>query len=663
MRPRRSAALLPAAVIVAFVLTAVPALPAAAAEGDSPSVTISDISPTTVDGAITEPFTVEVEVNLNGAPWLSLNPLAGTPGNTITSEPQTIDADHCPTVCTVTFDFDPTGWETPLPPDWGSIGIYFYSDAGSSSAQRSVYFANPVANTFITAVNRDPTDNVAGYAPWVLDTGGDFTIGSDIQRSAGEVLEARVYPAGSGLPRPAPILTATGSWSQPPAGGQPPTGSIHLDTANLAAGSYPMMIRARNLAGQYGWSLKTSLTVRHDPITSMSTFPAYLGPDQDLVVGMVVNRPLPDGITYSNFSVSIDGGPAQTVPAQSWQVPAGTLNPVTGFLRLHPALAPGDHTVTVQVLDTHGNPIGSPSTGTVTRVEFTDTAAITPPLVVGRPGSVEFTGTAPLGLTYQTCSYMLVDPELSVAGNACESGQSTYSKPVNWTPLAAGPGHVDTWVRTEQGAFSPVQTIPLTIYAARSVLLTAPSVSAYGSHQTATVTVRDLHRVGGIPLAAANVAVRVQRQAAGTTDWSDLATALTDTTGRAFIAFDNTVNGQLRALVTSTVPGENVVSATQPVSTAATVSWISLPKWSRSGALIRARVLTLPYQSGAAIRVQARHRGSRWKPVGSALVTASGYTKATFRLARRTTWQIRILRTRTSNTTAAYSSIRRISIR
>lgn len=408
--------------------------------------------------------------------------------------------------------------------------------------------------------------------------------------------------------------------------------------------------------------LTITLTVRHRPVTGLASLPSYLVADEDLLIGVEVNRPLPDRVSWSTVQVTIDGGSPLALPAESWDVPSDTAKPVTGLVRLSPSLTPGPHTVTTQVLDSTGNPIGIPATGTVRMLGFEEKAAAGP-LVVGQPSSVLLTGTAPTGITYRECSASLIDAVSAVSEPAlCTPGSSSYAKTVRWTPQAAGSGEVDQWVSSEQGVDSR-QTTPVTIYAQRSVALTAPASTSYGGKVKATVTVRDLRRRNGAPAAAQGVTVSLQHRAAGTTTWSTLGTGHTDPSGQVVIGFVSDVTGRLRAIVPSTVPGATVLSAPHGMTSTSTVVWRSLPKSAHRGAVIRASVRAQPFEKGITVRVQARRGTGQWTTVRSTGSTPSGVLTTNFRLSKRGTWLIRAVRIGTALHAAGQTTVKRLSVR
>jgi hypothetical protein len=164
------------------------------------------------------------------------------------------------------------------------------------------------------------------------------------------------------------------------------------------------------------------------------------------------------------------------------------------------------------------------------------------------------------------------------------------------------------------------------------------------------------------PDAAPGVAVSLQRKAAGTTTWMTIASGTTNTHGNVALSFTNGMNGRLRAVVASTVPGRTLATAERSVTSVSTVSWSSLPSWVRSGYAAYAAVYAKPYEKSASVRVQARRLGGTWATVGSAYVSTSSYAKVGFRLCSRGTWEVRVARLATSGHAVGYSTTRRVTV-
>ena len=369
-------------------------------------------------------------------------------------------------------------------------------------------------------------------------------------------------------------------------------------------------------------------------------------------------------VTPGSVQVSVDGRPAQTLPVPFWNTLTDIAKPIQGSARVPAAALPaGARTVTTQVLDSQGRPLGSPATGQVQVVTFTEQASV-PTLVVGQTSAVTFRGTAPAGMSYDACTFFLSERGFTIAGGGlCRSGDTSYARSIPWSPQTAGPGEVEFSVRTLQGLDSPARRIPVTVYARRTASVGAVS-SAYGTRPAATVTVRDLKNLTSATVAASGVSVVLQRKAAGTSTWVNVGSGRTGSTGRALVAFTNTANGRLRAVVASSVPGKSVVTTERAVTSVSTVSWSSLPTSTRSAALAYASVTARPYERGASVRIQARYLGaSSWTTLGSAPVSSTGAARAGFRLYTRGTWEVRVVRVATTLRATGSSTVRRVAVR
>ncbi|MGV8910240.1 MAG: hypothetical protein ACOH1Y_14760 [Propionicimonas sp.] len=659
MSPRHIRAAMAAVVTAAMVTTVSPA--ASAVEPQLPDVQI--ISPAWDDpGPLNGPFTLKVSLDLHGSASVDLSPSMSYGVNYVAVAGRTVTAAQCLSLCTISFEVDPTTWESPLPSSWAFLAVSWSSSQGSSGTSRGLRYVAPVESVWISAFERDDTAAVRGYHRAVMDTGGSLVISaSPGERTPGEVLEARVYPGPNYGPLPVPVLAGTGSWDL--GGAQPAVGRIRLETANLAAGTYRLLVRARNPAGRYGFGTESFLTVRHRPVVEVDLLPQFLLAGTKLVLGASVSRPLPDGVTPGSFQVSVDGGPALILPVQSWTTRADISVAVRGHAVLPAASLPaGDRMVAVQVLDTLGRPLGSPATGQVRAVTFTEQASVTT-LVVGQPSTITFAGMAPAGMSYDSCTFMLFERAPMGGGGLCSRGDTSYTRSIPWSPQTAGPGRVEFSVRTVQGVDSALRTVPVTVYAARTATLSATSSSAYGTRAVATIIVRDMTNLSS-PLVAANgAAVVVQRRMAGTSTWLNVGSGRTDATGRALVPFTNTASGRLRAVVASSVPAKSVTTAERAVTSVSTVSWSSLPTSTRSGALAYASVVARPYEGGASVRVQARFSGGSWRTVGSASMSSTGVARPGFRLYARGTWEVRVMRVGTTLRANGYSSVRRLSVK
>ena len=657
----------PVLVVALAALTAFTAPNGATADQDPqqpPTATVTTTSPTgdIVNGS----FNLSVDVNLAGASSVTLSPRFGSQYYTWTTPPaKHVTAQDCPTTCQVTWPIDTTSW-----------GHAFYSTTAQAVVDWTTsdevtgrtgwvgYYDAPVEPSWVSGYRRDVDASAAtnGYAPHAFHTGGTVTASSTDPREAGEVMDVRVYTDSTTEAGGKLVLSEQTPWSSQRDAADQYTASAHLDTTNLPEGTYQLFMRPRNEAGQWGLSTGATLLVRHKPVVeTYDASPAVQTVGANTYVGAAVNRPLANGVTWSALRVTVDGGPAHLISNLHWSVPGDASKPATTGAVLPVTLTNGTHTITTEVLDTRGRRIGSAGTSAVRAVTFTETATV-PPLVLGLPSTVVLKGTAPAGLTYTSCYFGFYERSTMVAGGgACRAGATSYTQSVKWTPQTVGAGKVEFATATAQGADSAMRTVPVTVYARRSATLTAAASSAYGAKMSAAVNVRDVKTFTGSPVAAANVAVTLQRKAAGTSTWLNIGAGKTDAQGKAVVAFTNTSTGRLRAVVASTVPGASVLSAERSVTSVSTVSWSSRPSTVRSATTAYVSVYAKPYEKGSAVWVQARRPGGAWVTAGSASVTSTGYAKAAFKVSGRGTWELRVVRLGTTLRATGYSSTAKIS--
>jgi len=655
VHPRR----LPAVVAAVTLMGAL--LPAAAAEASTPSPQVSLSSPA---ATVTGNFTITADVDLDGAPGLTIRPTIGYDSGLDVTD-KTVTAADCPTTCQVTWDVDTTSWEHAIGPGTKALDItWFTTDPVPTWGSFVRYFTYdaPVESSWVSDTIRDADPAAEGYSPAVFTTGGTVVASSEVAREPDEILDVRLYAGPAGPDNPTPVLDTTTTWGATPDAQGRYTGQAHLDTSALPEGDYVLYAKSRNSAGQWGADGGDHLLVRHTPaVTVDPAGPPLQSVGDTTYVGARLMRPLT--ATWSGLRVSVDGGTPQVLSGVYWSASADTSKPVSSSAVLPQPLSPGTHTVTTEVLDTAGNRIGQPGTSTVRVYAFTNESATVPPLVLGQTSYVTLKGSAPAGLTYQSCYFGLYERSGMVAGGgACTPGSTSYSRSIPWTAQTVGTGKVEFANTSTQGPHGPTHSIPVTVYARRSVTVSAPTSSAYGARLTANVSVRDVKTFTGGPVAAPGVAVSLQRKAAGTTTWVTIASGKTNTYGNLAVVFTNSVNGRLRAVVASTVPGRTLATSERAVTSRSTVSWSSLPSWVHSGYQAYAAVYARPYDKGASVRVQARRVGGTWVNVGSAYVSTSTYAKAGFRLYSRGTWEVRVVRLATTGHSTGYSSTRRITV-
>lgn len=330
-------------------------------------------------------------------------------------------------------------------------------------------------------------------------------------------------------------------------------------------------------------------------------------------------------------------------------------------------LPEGTTSVTARVLDQNGASIGNSAVVPLAVVAFHETVTAGP-LVVGVQSPVTVKGTAPGGLTYTGCGLSFYDPAGwdGFTSDVVCANQKSFVSTATTTPMAAGPAHFEVQAQastTGNILTGPVETFPTAVYANRSATYTAPATGAYNAPMTAVVNVTDMVVLKDPARAAANVPVTLQRKVAGTTTWTTIATARTDSTGKAALRFANTANGRLRALVASAVPGRTLTLPERAITSVGTVSWYSVVSYARAYAPVTARVTAAPYESGARIAVQVRRLGTTtWTTVATGNLGTTGAAAGTFKLTSRGTWQVRVGRYATTRIATGYTSIRKLTI-
>lgn len=637
--------------------------PAWAAEPPLPSVILT--SP--LSDPVTGSFSIEADVDLAGADSVTLSPvLTGDRLSRWTGPDVTVTAADCPTTCHYRWDIDTTSWGKGLAAQVMTAVVYWSIPNVTSSYTFSRFFYDPpVEHTWISETVRDVIPGYEPYLPAVFHTGGTVTSLSEQVRGEDEVLDVRLYTDSETETGGALVRQVTGTWETIPDADGRYHGSARLDTSTLPEGRYLLFMRSRNAAGQWGQSAGSVLFVRHSPAVTIEAASPALTAGAPIYVEARINRPLRNDQRWSALRVTVDAGTPQVLSSDVvfWNVPPDDWQPVTGSAALPTRLPEGTHSVTVEVLDPKGNRIGSPGTSTVRVVAFNDTITV-PALVVGQASTVVMQGTAPSGITYRSCLASLFEGStLMKMADGCMFGETSYRRTTTWTPQAAGPAKVEYSVSADHELFMPSRTTAATIYARRTPTLSAPTSSGYGAKLTATVSVRDLTKVGSAPVARAGVAVALQRKVAGTAAWATISTGKTNAAGQALISFTNTASGRLRAVVTSAVPGATVTTSERAVTSVATVSWTSLTATVRSGVTGYAAAYGKPYEKGAVLRVQARRVGGTWVWVGSAkAVSTTGWAKPAFRLVSRGTWEVRVVRLATTQRAAGYSTARRVLV-
>lgn len=666
---RRTTAALTA--LVAGIAAMSGAAPASAADPVLASVTLRPI--TQAGLPLTGPFTVTADVAMNDSAQVSITPGALVFNNAMlwsrmTYLPaKTVTPAECPTSCIVEWTVDPTTQAAAWPTTAHVSVLTQVSTDGADPVPIPAVgaeFQSPVADIKGSTkdLERPASTITADYLPGVLHASGTANVTSPTPRATGESLRASLQTIPrSGTPA-VEVASAAGTWgAADPVTGTTP-GSVTVNTSAVAEGSYQLYVQGRTAAGQWGWPRYLGqVMVRHQPVvTTWPISPVLVG--SPISTTLALRGPWLGGYNATGIRTRVDGGAPVTSPFGDYG--GNDVAKYTAVTVPADRLPLGTHVLTVEVVDPDGQRIGAAQTITVPVVTFTETVSHGP-LVVGQQVPVTVKGTAPAGLTYDSCDFAFYDAQglnNTTSRTVCFNPQKSFTTTTNPIVRVAGPARFELIPQTTSG-LSMKRTFPVTVYAARAVSLSAPSSSAYGAKATATIKVTDRTDAARAAVARSGVTVTLQRKVAGTSSWVSLGSARTDSYGKAAIAFANTANGRLRVVATSSVPGRTVVSAERAVTSVSTVAWSSLPTWARSGSLIYAKVYAKPYEKGAYVRVQARLKGtSPWRTYGTAYVSSTGYAKPAMRLYTRGTWEVRVVRVATTLRASGYSTVRRVTV-
>lgn len=655
-----------AALSAALTVAVTVALGAGRVMAEEPAAAVVSLLPVSADSSpVTGPFTASAEVTMNASSTVRVEPRLFLLdwSRFLLLPAKTVTAAECPQTCTLSWAVDPTSRDLAWPTTDFSVRASATTDANPSTSLPSTEarFISPIADFTASLDFERPASTVtADYQGSVLDTGGTLLLSSSAPRSPGESLHA-IIRERNGLG--AQVGSAVGSWGAADPATGVSTGRVPLDTATLAEGGYTVYVQGRTADGQWGpprWS--AALDVRHHPVAEWGpTDPIVTGSAATLTVD--VRSLAASGWSPSSVEVAVDGRTPVVMPA-TFDGPQD--GPWHATVKVPAEQLPvGTRTLSARVLDQVGQPIGSVGALTVPVLAFSEALTVAP-LVVGQQVPVTVKGTAPGGLTYSSCDFAFYDAlglNNTVARTVCANGQTSFATTTAVTPRVAGLARFELRPKTTTG-LSTLRAFPVTVYAARSATVTAPTSSSYGSRLSATVRVMDRSDVTKAAVGKPGVAVTLQRKAAGSTTWVSLATVKTDAYGKAVIPFTNTANGRLRAVATSSVPGRTIVTGERSVTSVSTVSWSSLPTSAYSGSLVYAKVYAKPYEKGAYVRVQARLKGtSTWRTLGTASVSSTGYAKPAMRLYTRGTWEVRVFRVATTLRTTGYSTVRYVSVR
>ncbi|WP_206685841.1 hypothetical protein [Kribbella qitaiheensis] len=158
--------------------------------------------------------------------------------------------------------------------------------------------------------------------------------------------------------------------------------------------------------------------------------------------------------------------------------------------------------------------------------------------------------------------------------------------------------------------------------------------------------------------AAAGINVTLQRQNVGTTAWVTIGAAKTVTGGIASVPFTSSINGNFRAVLASSVPGETVLTPAIAASSVATVGWRSAPGTATRNVTAAYEVTASPYDAGNVAHLQVRKPGTTtWTTVRSVAVPTTRIARMTYAFPTAGAWGIRVYRAPTTQHTGGLSPV------
>jgi hypothetical protein len=417
-----------------------------------------------------------------------------------------------------------------------------------------------------------------------------------------------------------------------------------------------------------GWAGRVTAAAE----TGQATFD--LGPDApQMFFGMVggtvtVQGPLPDGTAPSPvFEATVDGGKREVIVSPAWeqlnwQDPAAQQTVDIGMAGS--LLGVGTHQLTLRALDTVGGQIGAAITRTIV-VQAPKLSVTAPKLVVGRQVRASVTAEAPVGQTMHTCALHLAGPGApgaSVGGELCPSATAKIQTTGLVVPQVSGRNSfsLSTWIGSRSGSVEQ----PAMVYAARRASVTAPTTT-YGTTGTARVVVQDSAKTGVWQGAPAGIGVTLQRQAINdASPWVSIGAAKIGSGGIALIPFTSTINANFRAVLTSTVPGETVISPSYGVPSAAAVRWRSAPPTATRGKTVAFEVTAAPYDAGNVAHLQVRKPGTTtWTIVRSVAVPTTTIAHITWAFPSTGAWGVRVYRAPTAQHSGGLSPVITTTVR
>ncbi|MFF3447937.1 hypothetical protein ACFYXJ_12505 [Streptomyces sp. NPDC002667] len=306
----------------------------------------------------------------------------------------------------------------------------------------------------------------------------------------------------------------------------------------------------------------------------------------------------------------------------------------------------GKHTLTFDVTDNRGaHGTARTSVNVVSGVDASWVSGFGEFPVAGKTWKVEATTTADDGVSRAQTWTMTVD------GKTISTG--SYPARPSGTWKADTPGlHEFALTTVSQFGDTSVTTQPLRVLAATTTKLGGPALTTYGAKQALTATVT---QTGGKP--AAGAAVSLQFRPQGSTTWSTVAKAATDSRGTAHFTTTAKRSGTWRAVTAAkNLTWTTSTSATVTGKVKATLTVKSPTTAVHHGKTVTYHVTSTPYVAGTKIYLQVREIDGTWTTGPAAKLNADGTAVFTQTFPRVGTGSLRVYRPAGTTLTASYST-------
>ncbi|MFD5514690.1 hypothetical protein [Streptomyces sp. NPDC127066] len=306
----------------------------------------------------------------------------------------------------------------------------------------------------------------------------------------------------------------------------------------------------------------------------------------------------------------------------------------------------GKHTLTFDVTDNRGaHGTAQTSVDIVSGVDPNWVSGFSEFPVAGRTWTVEATTEAADGVSRAQTWKTTVDGKTI--------GTGTYPTRPSGTWKADTPGiHEFTLTTVSQFGDTSVTTQPLRVLAATTTKLSGPALTTYGAKQALTATVT---QTGAKPAAGATVSLQFRPQ--GSTTWSTVAKAATDSTGTARFTTTARRNGAWRTVTAAkNLTWTASTSATVTGNVKATLTVKSPTTGVHHGKSVTYHATSTPYVAGTKVHFQVRKSDGTWTTVTAATLNSDGTAAGKLTFSRAGTYTVRAYRPAGTTLTASYST-------